>query len=320
MAVASAVTAVFATIALGGVLRRVRLLTAHADETLLKLIVRVLIPALILHTLVGNPRMMTASALVIPPLVGFLTVVGGMAIGYLVGRLLRTRVGLGSDASLRTFAVGIGLYNYGYVPLPLVEKLFDVGEPVKATLGVLLVHNLGVEVAIWTVGVAVVTGHLGAGWWKRIWNGPVVAIVVAMIINFSGLWQVWPDFLQLMIDMLARTAIPLSLLLTGAMIADAWGASRLLAGVPVIALACGLRLLLIPAMFVALAWALPVSIELKRVIVIQAAMPSAVFPIVLARIYGGDVGTAVRTCIGTSLVGLATLPIWLGVGLWVIGP
>lgn len=317
--VLNAVAAVFLMIGIGAALRRFGVLTRHADDTLLKVIVRVLVPALILHVIVGNQRMTESSHLVQPPIVGFVTVVVGIGVAYAAARLLGGTIGLNSPGAIRTFALGVGLYNYAYVPLPLIERLYDSDTVEKATQGVLFVHNLGVEVAMWTVGVVLVSGQLGRAPWKRVLNPPVLSILLALLLNLSGLYRHWPDVLAQIVAMLGRSAIPVSLLLTGAMIADAWSGSRLSAGLRTISAAASLRLLLLPALFVALAYLVPGPVELKRVIVVQAAMPSAVFPIVLARVYGGDVATAVRVCIGTSLLGLATLPAWLWVGRLLVG-
>jgi predicted permease len=76
---------------------------------------------------------------------------------------------------------------------------------------------------------------------------------------------------------------------------------------------------LLPVCFLLIAWILPCSIELKRVLVVEAGMPSAVLPIVLARHYGGDPGTALRVALGTSLLALVTLPLWISVGLALLG-
>jgi predicted permease len=74
----------------------------------------------------------------------------------------------------------------------------------------------------------------------------------------------------------------------------------------------------LPVLFLVLARYLPCSLELKRVITIQAAMPAAVFPIIIAKHYGGDPATALRVVLGTSLVGFITIPLWLKFGLkWV---
>ena len=64
------------------------------------------------------------------------------------------------------------------------------------------------------------------------------------------------------------------------------------------------------------AWALlPLPLELRRVLVLQAAMPAAMFPVVMAKYYGGDPATAVRIVLATSLAALLTIPLWLGFGL-----
>ncbi len=64
---------------------------------------------------------------------------------------------------------------------------------------------------------------------------------------------------------------------------------------------------------------LPASVELKRVMVLEAAMPAAVFPIVMARHYQGDPATAMRVVLGTSVVSLATIPLWIKFGMKFVG-
>jgi len=63
---------------------------------------------------------------------------------------------------------------------------------------------------------------------------------------------------------------------------------------------------------------LPLSVELKRVLVVQAAMPAGVMPIIIARHYGGQPLTAVQIVLGTTILALITIPLWLRLGLaWV---
>ena len=50
----------------------------------------------------------------------------------------------------------------------------------------------------------------------------------------------------------------------------------------------------------------------------HAAMPAAVFPIIMARHYGGHAPTALRIVIGTTVIGLLTIPLWIKLGLWFI--
>jgi predicted permease len=59
-------------------------------------------------------------------------------------------------------------------------------------------------------------------------------------------------------------------------------------------------------------------VELKRVIVVQAAMPTAMVPVIIARLYGGHPRTAVQIVLGTTAVGILTIPLWIRAGLaWV---
>jgi predicted permease len=108
----------------------------------------------------------------------------------------------------------------------------------------------------------------------------------------------------------------MALLLIGATLAD-WLLQKgfATAGFAVPAVACALRLGVLPLLFLLAARYLPLSVELKRVIVIQAAMPCAVLPIVLARHYRGDAAVALQAVLATSVLGLLTIPWWIRFGL-----
>ncbi len=54
---------------------------------------------------------------------------------------------------------------------------------------------------------------------------------------------------------------------------------------------------------------------MKRVLVVQAAMPSAVVSIIVARVYGGQPLVAVQIILGTTALALFTIPFWLRFGL-----
>ena len=116
-----------------------------------------------------------------------------------------------------------------------------------------------------------------------------------------------------------QSAIPLALLLIGAIVADHLNEARGGRAVRVITVAALVRLGVMPVLFLLLARYLPCSIELKRVIVLQGAMPAAVLPIVLTKHYGGDARTALQVALGTSLIGLVTIPLWIRFGGHVIG-
>jgi predicted permease len=69
----------------------------------------------------------------------------------------------------------------------------------------------------------------------------------------------------------------------------------------------------------------PLSAPMSRtqsVLVVQAAMPVAIFPIVVTRAHHGDMPTALQVVLGTSAMGLIAIPLWIGLGMhWTLpGP
>ena len=310
LAVLSAVIPVFGIAAIGLFIRKLNWLTEEADQSLLRVNINLLFPCLILDAALGNPALSRLSNLLLAPLIGFGTVALGLVLALGSGRLH----GLRSERERHTFAVTVGIYNYSYVPLPLAMLLFG-GD----TAGVLFVHNVGVELAMWTLGVMLLSGGGVGRDWRRIVNAPLIAILLALLLNALGLHRYAPKAVLTTLHWLGQCAIPTALLLIGAVVSDHFSEFHAAWGARVITVAALLRLGLLPFLFLLLAKYLPASVELKRVMVLEAAMPAAVFPIVMARHYGGDPPTALRVVIGTSLLGLLTIPFWIRFGLKFVG-
>ncbi|HEX8312204.1 MAG TPA: AEC family transporter [Chthoniobacteraceae bacterium] len=326
---------VFLIIGAGYVIRRIRWLNAEADASLMRVIVNLLYPCLILDTILGNRALDDPGNVILAPLVGFGTVVLGYAASYLLAPIF----GLREPRQRRTFAFTAGIYNYGYLALPLAQKLFDAPAGDSRTTAVLFIHNLGVEVALWTVGLLLLQGRSHEAsppkaadestptrrsfqlppTLTRVLNPPVLAILFAAALHFAGARHWMPGVALSAVHSLGAAAIPLGLVLTGATFADEMrnlsGRNHLGVGIG----ACALRLGLLPILFLALAKWLPAPVELQRVILIQAAMPSAVIPVLLARHYGGDAGTAMRIVLITSLAALLTIPLWIQLGTQWLG-
>lgn len=316
LTVLAAVLPVFGIMGIGLWLRLRDWLTADADQSLMRLVINLLIPCLIFHSVLGNPALRRPENLLLPPLVGF----GMAALGIAVARAFTRVAGLQTKPEQRTFAFLAGLQNYGYLTIPLCLSLFDA-----STTGVLFVHNVGTETALWTVGMAVLAGRGLDGGWKRIFNAPLIALLLALALNFLGMVVTPPAavaagqvFLTLTL-WLGQSAIPLALLLIGAIVADHLESVRGRQAPRVVSVAVLVRLGIMPVLFLLLAKFLPCSVELKRVLVLQGAMPSAVLPVVLAKHGGGDARIALQVVVGTSLAGLITIPLWIHFGGHLIG-
>lgn len=300
---------VYLVIATGLILRRVGLFPKELDPGMMRLIINVLYPALILDSLLGNEALTKLGTIASAAASGFALILIGFGIGYVTALL----VGMRRSDGLRTFSLAIGIQNYGFIPIPIISTLFAS----KATMGVLFMHSLGVELALWTVGVAILTG-LGKAPWKLLFNAPIIAILAGLSINLVGGSRLIPESANTAIAMLGACSIPLSLLLIGAAISDLISGGDWLKPYRRPIAACIVRLVIMPAVFIAFAKFVPVGLELKRVLAVQAAMPCALMPIVLARHYGGHVATAVQVIVATSLVSIFTIPAVIGIAMRIL--
>ncbi|MBL9138473.1 MAG: AEC family transporter [Verrucomicrobiales bacterium] len=307
LALLLSVVPVLGVIATGFAIRRLEWLSDEADASLMRVVINLLTPCLIADSILGNPAFARADNVFLPPLLGFVTTAGGILVGWWLRR------GLGREAttgSQRTFATSAGICNYGYIPLPLAQVFFT-----SATVGVLFVLNIGVELAMWLVGLAMINGRPWREGWRYLANPPVFSILGTLALNAWVPRASVPAPLMQWAHLLGQCAIPLGLLVIGATVADLLPELKDRTGWRVIGWACVVRLAILPAAILALAWALPASREVREVLLLHAAMPAAVFPIVMARHFGGDAGTALRVVLGTSIASVVTMPLWLKFGM-----
>jgi malate permease and related proteins len=301
---------VFALIAVGSVLRRFHWIEGPAETSLLRLVVDVSMPCLVFDSIVGNPALRDPGNVLLPPLAGFLTTAMGLGVAYLSVR----PVGLTAATDGRTFALATGVCNYRYVPIPIVGALWGA-----RAAGVVLIFGMGVDVAIWSLGLVVLTGASSREAWMKLISPMLVTLVVAIGINVTGLSPYVPSLVGSMAHSLGVCAVPLGLLMTGVSVADYIGEPARLVRWNVWIGSCAVRLMILPVLTLCFAAWLPWSGEMRRVLVVEAAMPAAVVPIIVARHYGGSALTAVQVVLATTVVGLVASPLWIRVGLAWLG-
>ena len=216
----------------------------------------------------------------------------------MVGRL----IGLEKGTGMRTFALSAGCQNFGFTAAPVVEILWGTGA-----LALLFVHNIGVELAMWSVGVMMMSGERGISW-RRLVNGPIVAVVIGLTLVALGLDDEVTGAGRKAMSMIGVGAFPVAILITGCSMIDLVGAEK--PSWKVIAGGALVRLALAPLVILSAAKFLPLSTELRQVLVVQAAMPAGMTAIMLARLYAGRPAVAVQIVIATTILSLLTLP-WI---------
>jgi predicted permease len=296
--VIASVLPVYLLIVAGALLRRTGVIRKEHDAGVMRVVFSVMMPCFILDKILGSPALRSGSVVLWSISLGFGLLVAGIFIGLVVGRL----IGLERGTGMRTFALSAGCQNYGYTAIPMMETLWGT-----STLALLFVHNIGVESAIWSVGVMLLSGERGFSW-RRLVNGPMVAVAIGLTLVALGLDDQVTGAGRKTISMVGVGAFPLAILITGCSMMDLIGAEK--PSWKVIAGSALVRLGLAPLAILSAAKFLPLSVELKQVLVVQAAMPAGMGSILLARMYGGRPAVAVQVMIATTVLSLLTLP-WI---------
>ncbi|MGJ8695101.1 MAG: AEC family transporter [Verrucomicrobiaceae bacterium] len=310
-----AVLPVYLLVGVGLLLRRTRVVTQEMEKGMLQLVIHCLYPCLILDKTLGNDLVRQADVIGWGVGLGFGLVIAGMIVSYFVGAGLGLKPGGGK----RTFTFAGGIQNYGYTAIPILASLFVI-EGNDEVLGVLFVHSLGVEIAMWCVGIMVMTGKFIRSP-RQLLNGPIVAVVLGIGLSWTGGWRFFDPEEGGMLGLIIRQAMhwlggcafPIGLMLIGAMMYDLVGKEKLSMRVSGGGLL--VRLVIMPLVILSAAKWLPIAVALKQVLLVQACMPAAVTPIIVARHYGGSPGVAVQVVMATSIAALVTMPLWLSWGV-----
>lgn len=264
-----------------------------------RLIYFVLFPAMLVSTLA------TADVSQVP--VGRLALVllGAIGIfGFLLWRL-RNWLALAPAAFTSVFQGAIRFNTYVGV-----AGAAALHGSVGATTAAVAVALMVPVVNVLCVASFVAAGTLGsAGLGKSALalakNPLILACLAGISLNLTGIGL--PGWSQDGVELLGRAALPLGLVAVGVALRPA-ALLRLDRGV----LATNsVKLLLMPALVLLLAWALGLDAVSRDVALLFAALPTATSAYILARQLGGDAELMAAIITGQTLLAMFTLPLWL---------
>ena len=314
LSIATTVSGVFLVMAMGGLARYLKWFTSEVDRSMAGFTTNVLLPSFFFHRILTDPKLSTSLGVWTPALFGLGLTTTGFAIAALVVYLVGRWFGMHRESDRRTFILCTGMANYGYIPIPLAEAFYP------GCIVTLLVHNVGVDTALWSIGLFIISGlGLKKSWRRILFSPPLVSVALALTILQLGLLPYLPQPLLHMTNQLGRCSIPMGLVLSGAIIFDYAGKIKWSEAWGPLLLAIAVRIVLLPITFLTIAKFGGLSRELQEVLLLQAAMPAATFPIVMTRLYDQSLETAWTVVVGTSLLGIGTIPLWMVVGAYWLG-
>ena len=278
-------------VAVGWVLRRKEFLTEQGTKDLGALLLRVVIPCVIIKSYIvpySRERLLELALSAGLALLGF---IAAMVIAYAV---------YGKRRCIENFAAAF--CNAGFIGIPLAQAA--IGEEgvfyVAASVALLNLFQ-------WTYGVYIMTDRRDAIRAKTIATNPVViAIIIGMLLFFSRAEV--PEILTSTLGYIAGMNTPVAMILMGTYLARLGSWRELLDRR---AYGCVLlRLVVIPAVVLALFWLLPVSnTALVMAVFLAAATPVGANICVFAQQNNCDYPFSVVTVCLSTVLSVATVPL-----------
>lgn len=293
---------------LGIVLRASGRLPAAAPAALNGFVVNISLPALTIVTVQGlslQPQIALAA------LMPWLLFALGLAFFWMVGRVLRL-----PRPTIGALMLTGGLANTSFVGLPMIETWYG-----REFMGIgIVIDQLGSYLVLSTVGILVAGTSRDAAArldWRAVARkiagfAPFVALVVAFALRPFEL----PEIVTATLRRLADTLVPLALVSVGFQLR----LSQLRGRIPVLALGLGYKLVLGPALILAvLVGGLGQGGTVIRVTVFEAAMGSMIGAAIVAMDHDLD-PSLVTLMVGLGIpLSFLTLPAWWWVLERVVG-
>ena len=304
----SSVLQPFLLLGVGALVRALGWFKAEADSSLSMITIRVLYPCFILFHIIESPTEFNSSTFLIS-LIGFLSIALGFTLSSVVSRILKI-----NKTSERSFRFCSGIFNYGFIAIPVAISVFDEGLVVK-----IIIFNLGVEIAIWTLGVMILSPQKVSI--RGVINPPFIAVLLGLILQSFDSSSVMPSVLWQVLESIGMCSIPVGLMLIGGNFYDLLKKFEFSEGLRIEIGSLIVRNIVFPIIllsYVTYGFIPQEFDDIKKVLIIQAAMPAGIFAIVIVGNYNCDQDTAMRSIIITMLASVVTLPLWILIGKMIL--
>lgn len=298
-----AIVPIFIIIALGFGFRKSGFVAAEYWGTVEDLCFYVFFPALLAKTMIAADLSAIEAGRFTATIVSMLVVVGLtlLALWPLLKRFLGTRRGQFTTIYQTTtrwhgfIALAIVLNLYGPQGAALIAIVFAVMVPVLQVSNILVLATFSESERPSFTSIA-----------KLILKNPIIlGISSGLLISFSGI-SVWQPIMETL-DLLGRAALGASLLVLGA------GLSLKAALNPSKELLIGVigKLIYTPLVMMGVAYVFSVSGLERDVLLICAAVPTAMNGYVLARKMGGDAPLYATISTVQTVFSFVTIPVWI---------
>jgi len=290
---------------LGLLLYRKKVLNEDAVKFLTDFLIKICVPCLIFTNLIENLTFDSGPSVLFFVGLSIVIFAAGLVIAIIFNFLAK-------EGPYRKEIIALlAFQNCGYLPMNIVFFLFPSPQKEKL-LTFIFLYILGFNILMWSVGSFFIFKKEKEKFeLASLLNPPVIAIIMSIIVKRIFPAIVVPDVIFSPMKMLGQMSFVLSMLVLGAGLSKA-GFLRINKKILFnIISVSGLKLVLIPFLFVVLVAKLKMPVLLGFFVVLEASMPSAASLPIITRWKGADYGFSSQAVFFTHLFSLITVPFWI---------
>ena len=303
LATLSPMLVLFMCIVIGFILKKFRILPSNSGTVMSKLETYVFVPALTVSTFMNYctvESLATHSNLI---LYSSIAVLLAMAIAIPLSHLFVKE----GSYKRNIYKYALAFANCGFMGNAIVPAVLGAAD--EAILYKYLLFTLPLSLAIysWGIYILVPRGEGHGGLLKNLLNPSIIAMLIGMILGLTGVGKYLPGFVVTVIDNCKVCMGPVAMILTGFVIGG-YSIKELLKDKKVY-VATGLRLIVLPAVILAVLWLLGASELVLTLALFAFATPLGLNTVVFPSAYGGDTKPGASMAAISHTLCVVTIPI-----------
>ena len=223
--------------------------------------------------------------------------------------VLGKEVRLESSMLFQTLVLMLIFSNVGFMGIPVITSIYGTESMILIAF-----YSLGYNLLLYTYGIYLAgknsqeeNGAKGAkgGQWKRLLNPGVASCILAVAIFASGVTV--PESVYTFFDYTGNAAVPLSMILIGASVAQG-GKKEFFLDKKIYAFTA-IKMLVIPIVGALFCRLLPWPAIVEGVFILMLAMPVGSIVVMMAAEGGNDAIECTKGSIITTLLSVLTIPV-----------
>ena len=288
----------FILMALGFIFNKTKKLNKETCKSISDIVVTFVAPCVIIKSFIREYE---------PEMMKMLCVALALSVGVHILMIIVSKVVLraSEEKKRRVLTFAAVFSNAGFIALPLQEQLLG-GDGVFYGAAYIVIFNI----ALWSFGVAEMSGNRSAVTLKKLLVSPgIIGVVVGVILFAFSIKP--PVVIYSVIDYVAALNVPLPMFIVGYYLAEA--DLRRALKERSLYFCILLRLILYPIFTMILLWMLNIDNTLLTALAISISAPVGATVSMFSEKFGGDTDLSVKLVAISTLLSIITMPIIVAV-------